>query len=216
MDADRVVEAVRHYVLDPSEPVQRRWDEPGSVTVQTRRFHYQIRPATWSIASEPWVADALRVLADSGRSDYLPTFGLLFARGADAIFLNDVAAMGELGSRLGEGLDPIAYAELLAELHYPLHQRDEPVVRPSSPGYLIRDPQKFLDQYPTLDATLPRPPTVRDDGGQRVIGFRSYVRYLLDYGSAIDVYDWRVTAPHGRPATWSHEAVAQRLELPVR
>ncbi|GIH16556.1 hypothetical protein Raf01_47280 [Rugosimonospora africana] len=216
MDADRVVEAVRRFVLDPSEDVQRRRDEVDSVTLRTARLSYEIRPAPWSVAAAPWVRDAVRVLADSGNASYLPTFGLLLLSDGDVVFLNDVAAMRQLGRRLGDGLDPVAYAELLAELHYSRGQRDEPVARPSAPGRLIRDPRAFLDRYPFVDPALPRAPEAGDDGrGGTVITFQSFIRYLrVEVGTAIDVYGFTVTAPRGGPATWSVRDEALRIDVP--
>ena len=215
MDADRVADAMRRFVLAPSEQVQRRWDVPGSVTLQTRRFAYEARPAEWSIASEPWVADAVRVLADSGDASFMPTFGLLFTTDDDVLFLNSVETMQQVGQQLSNGLDPLAYAEVLAELHYPMAAEDRSVARPSTPGYLIRDPQAFTDQFPFVDPELPRSPQVNGDASEWMIAFRSYIRYLVvDYGSALDIYDWTVTAARGEPATWSCTYAARRLEIP--
>lgn len=216
MDADRVVEAVRRHVLDPSEDVEQRWDEADAVILHTPRFRYEIRPAGWSVAAAPWVRDAVRVLAGGGMTDHVPTFGLLCPTDGDALFLNDVEVMRRLGRRLGDDLDPVAYAELLAELHYPREQRDKPVVVPSSPGRLIRDPRAFLDRYPFVDPALPRAPEAGDDGrGGTVITFQSFLRYLrVEVGTAIDVYGFTVTAPRGGPATWSVADLALRIDVP--
>lgn len=216
MDAERVVAAMRRHVLRPSERIERRWDHPGSVALRTRRHDYRAQRSGWAIGGEPWVDEALRVVADSwNEHGTSPAYGLILPRDGDAIFLNDVAAMRRLGRRLGDGLDPVAYAELLAELHYPREQADHAVVRPSRPGRLIRDPGEFREHYPFADPALPRAPEVRDVDDGRVLGFRSYDHYTLAVGSALDVYDWTVTAPHGEPPDWSCDIVAQRLETPA-
>jgi hypothetical protein len=216
MNADRVVEAVRRYVLRPSEDVKRRWDAPDSVSLRTDGASYDIHSADWAVAAAPWVRDAVQVLAEIGMDQYLPTYGLLIPDDGDALFLNDVATMRQLGRRLGDDLDPVAYAELLAELHYSRGQREEPVVVPSIPGRLIRDPRAFLDRYPFMDPALPRAPEVSDDGrGGMVITFQSFIRYLrVEIGSAIDVYGFTVTAPRGAPATWSVHDDALRIDVP--
>jgi hypothetical protein len=219
MQAERIVEAMRRYVLAPDEQVEKRWDRPESVALSTKRFGYVADSADWSIRNEAWVDDAVRVIADGFMDNYVITYGLVFGRDGAVLVLNDVATMRELGRRLGEGLDPMAYAELLGEL-YSGRQIDGPVVLPFSAtasfrsGWLIREVEAFLREYPFVDAALVSAPRVSQAGGVRRVEFCSHNYYLLEFGAAIDIYRWVVTAPVGQPASWSREPVAERLTLP--
>lgn len=192
---------------------------PDALVVQTHRYQYRAEPADWSIAAETWVDYAVRVLAEGDRVDVVPTFGLLFpqsnAARDDVIFLNDVASMAALGRRLNDSLEPIAYAELLAELHFPNGREPQPVSRPSVPGELIRDSSTFLSRNPFVDPTVlaARPTASRSNDGT-TINFQSYVRYLLaDFGSALNIYDWTVSAPRDQDATWRCTMAAERIEV---
>jgi hypothetical protein len=211
MDADRVEEAVRRFVLGRTETVERRWDLPNAVTLKTRRFQYRVEPADWQLGD----GDSLRVLADDGSAGHLPTYGLLLEPGGDTLFLNDVATMRALGARIGTGPEPLGYADVLAELHSSRGTQDATVSRPSTPGALIRDPDEFSARYPFVDPGLLAAPAVEGDGAHHVITFRSFVRYPLSgYGSALDLFDWTVTARTGEPAEWDRRDAAIRLEIP--
>jgi hypothetical protein len=219
MQADRVVEALRRYVLAPGEDVEKRWDMPESVALSTNRFGYVADSADWSIRDEAWVDAAVRVVADGFMDNYVITYGLVSGRNGDVLFLNDVATMRELGRRLGEGLDPLAYAELLAEL-YSTRQIDGPVVLPFSAtasfrsGWLIRDVEAFLREYPFVAAALVGAPRVSRADGVCRVEFCSHNYYLLEFGAAIDIYRWVVTAPVGQAASWSREPAAECLIAP--
>lgn len=224
MDADRVAEAIRQFILGPSEPIERRWDMPDALVVQTHRYQYRAEPADWSIVTEAWVDSAVRVLAEGDRVDVVPTFGLLFLEANvaqdEVVFLNDVASMAALGRRLNDGLEPIAYAELLAELHFPPGlgpnaRGPQAVSRPSVPGELIRDSSTFLSQNPFVDPSVVAAGlTASRSNHGTTINFQSYVRYLLaDFGSALNIYDWAVSAPRDQDATWRCTIAAERIEV---
>ena len=215
MQTDRVADALRRFVVGPDEPVEREWVTPNAVTLQTPRYLYRAAPADWLISGAVWVDAAIRVLAESDRGDLVPTFGLLFAGPGDPIYLNEVAAMAGLGRRLHTDLDPVAYAELLAELHFPTGPEDQPVSRPTVVGKLILDAAQFAARFPFVPAeVLAARPHAMHAGGRITLTFQSYVRYLLpDFGSALDIYDWTVAAADGEPATWTRILAAERLEI---
>jgi hypothetical protein len=219
MQTDRAVEALRQFAFAPTERLEKRWDNPGHTALSTSLFGYVLADADWLIGTEVWVEEAVRVVADGFMDNFVITYGLVFARDVDGVlFLNDVATMKELGRRLSDGLDPLAYAELLGEL-YSGHDIDGPVVKPFSAtashrsGWLIRDVNGFTEQYPAVDRSLVAAPQVRRDGETMVLSFFSYRYYLLELGAALDIYRWAVTVPAGRPAEWSRETVAARVEV---
>ncbi len=216
LDVDRVAEALRRFILAPSEPVERRWDTPDALVVRTPVYRYRAKPANWLIAREPWVRAAIRVIAESDRGDLIPIFGLLFTDDRDdATYLNDVEAFADLGRRLSSGMDPLAYAELLAELHFPSGTGSSPVSHPMVAGQLIRDSGTFLAKHQYVDpSVVAAGPTVSHAGGRMTIAFQSYVRYLLpDFGSALTIFDWIVSAPDRGPATWASTVAADRIEV---
>ncbi|MDG4772620.1 hypothetical protein [Solwaraspora sp. WMMD792] len=220
MQADRVVEALRRHVFQPGEDVAKRFAEPERVTVlSTTQALYEAEPAGWRIGTAAWVDSAVRVARDSSLENFVATYGFVFSRDGGALFLNDAAAIRELGRGLGAGLDPLAYAELLAEL-YSGQRIDDPVVFSFAatagfrPGWLIADVEEFLRKHPSVDPSLVSPPRASQEGGVSRIDFLSHNYYLVEFGAAIDIYRWTVTAPAGQPASWVREPVAQRLTLP--
>lgn len=218
MDGDRVVAALRRFVLRPGEEIGDRRDEGHSVSFYVGDYLFEARPSDWLIGRESWVEDAVRVVASVAfMENFAYTYALIFAHGGEVLFLNDVATMRELGRRLDVDLSPLAYAELLSEL-YSVEQIDGPVVRPYAAtelhraGELIRDVDAFVSDYPWVDAKLVAPPMVRREAGEVVVVvFFSYHYYLTGL-RALDVLRWRVTGGGGHPVRWVREYVAERLE----
>lgn len=202
---DRVVAAVRQYVLQPDEEITNRRDWPGAVTFSTTRFGFEAKPADWLIGQEPWVDQAVRVVADGAIENFAFTYGFVFTRTGAVLFLNEVATMRELGRRA----DPLAYAELLSEL-YSGKIVDTPVVLANAAmswflaGELIRDVDAFVAAYPWAASVPVAPPVV----GSGAIEFYS-CHYYLTGMRALDVLRWRVSVDSGQ---WHREYVAEGLE----
>jgi hypothetical protein len=213
MRADRVFAAMRRYVLHPDEQVTERADLPDLLVVETGHARYEARPGRWRIREQPWVEDAVLVWSRLGPHVEF-YYGLLLQGDGAELFLNDRATFARLGGLLGAGLDPLAYAELLATF-YGDDQAGAPIVDTISTGALIREPEAFLTRYPAVDPALVSAPSVsRGAGDVTALDFLSYRRYLADAGPVIDLDAWRVTAPPGAPAGWSRRPVAQRLPVP--
>ncbi|BCB87907.1 hypothetical protein [Phytohabitans suffuscus] len=220
MDWDRVVAALERQVLAPGEEVEDRRDWPEATTFMVGDYGYDARPADWLIGQEPWVDAAVRVVADRFMDNFAITYGLLFA-GDEVLFLNDPATMRDLGRRLGAGVDPIAYAEVLAELYSGPHL-DEQTVLPFAAtgahraGVLVRDLAQFAAEYEWVDPALVSAPVVRAAAGGVELEFCSVRYFLTETRSAVDVLQWTVVGGGGRPASWSRRYLAERVERAYR
>jgi hypothetical protein len=220
VDWDRVVAALERHALEPGEVIRKRRDWGHVLTFWVDDWEYEARAADWLIGQAPWVDAAVRVVADRFMDNWAFTYGLLFVGDQD-LFLNDTATMRELGRRLGSDLDPLAYAEVLAELYSGEHI-DRPTVRPFAAteshraGVLVRDPAQFAAEYHWVDPALVSAPVVRAaDGGVEMV-FCSVRYFLLEVKSAVDVLQWTVVGGGGRPASWSRRYLAEGAERPIR
>jgi hypothetical protein len=228
MQVDRLVDALERLVFRPGEQVDERIDrtdivllttsrpESGSLTPGSR-IPYEAQPADWLIRDAPWVDEAVRVVVASSMNNFSKTYGLIFPRQGDVLFLNRPAVMRDLGRALHSGLDPMAYAELLGELYSGDDIDDELVYAFSAteahrPGALVRDVAEFLGEYPGVDPSLVAEPSVHREASGLVLEFVTYRYYLMEIAAGVDVYRWVVTAPAGQSATWDRSRV-QRLEL---
>jgi len=221
MQAQPIVDALRRYAFRPGEEVDTSRLDDGRLTLfTTRQQLYEGEPAQWRIRHEPWVRDALRVVRASTMENFVATYGLVVTQDGGVLCVNDVATMRELGRRLAGGLDPVAYAQLLAEF-YSGREIDGPVVHSFAasygfqPGSLIEDPVAFGREYPFVDGSVLAPVRVTATAEATTIEFTSYQYYLVEIGGAIDIYRWTVTATPGQPASWLRQRVAERLALPL-
>lgn len=219
-EADRVAQALRNHVLPADAPITKRTDWPDEVILRTPDRSVVGSRAAWFVGREPWVRFAVRAVEDQAYiTNTSVTHGFVFVQGSDdVLYLNDVATMRDLGGRVGQNLDPIAYAELLAEL-YSGPSIDGPSVRPTSitpehpAGELVRNVKHFHHTYAFVDSALLAEPTVQMVGARLLLEFVSGHYYLTDF-RAMDLLRWRVTCGGGRPASWEREYVARRLESP--
>lgn len=215
-----MVTAVERHVLAPGSRVEDRRDWPEAVSFLVGGYEYQAQPADWLISQAPWVDAAVRIVADRFMDNFAITYGLLFA-GDDELFLNQPATIRELGRRLGGDVDPIAYAELLAEL-YSGPRIDEQTVLPFAAtgahraGVLVRDPAQFAAEYEWVDPTLVAAPVVRPAATGVELEFCSVRYFLTETKSAVDVLQWTVVGGGGRPASWSRRYLAERVERAYR
>ncbi|MGW4460876.1 hypothetical protein [Micromonospora sp. NPDC004704] len=219
MDGDRLTAAVERYILTPHENVVNRRDWPDSVAIKTNRGWYDAQPADWLIAREPWVDQAFRLVLDDAVEDAASrTFGLILQRDGGVLHVNDQATMRGLGSRLGDDLDPLAYAELLAEF-YSGPDIDRPVVAAQAAsaftkaGWLVHSVDQILAEFPFLDPELLSPPSVRQVAGRVEITFHS-CHYHLDVKGEVDVLRWNVAGGPGHEVGWLREYVARDVSRP--
>jgi hypothetical protein len=220
VDWDRVVAALERHALAPGEDIAKRREWDHVLTFSVDDYGYEARPADWLIGQAPWVDAAVRVVADRFMDNFAITYGLLFTGDQD-LFLNDPATIRELGRGLGAEVDPLAYAEVLAELYSGEHI-DGPTVLPFSAtgahraGVLVRDHAQFAAEYEWVDPALVSPPTVRAGGGGVELEFCSVHYFLTETKSAVDVLQWTVMGGGGRPASWGRRYLARGVERPYR
>jgi hypothetical protein len=219
VDGDRVVDAMRRLVMAPDEALRHRADLPEGLIFSTTRYGYDARPAPWRIADESWVDSAVRVVVDAFVSNRAMTYGLVYDNDGRELFLNDARTMHDLGRRLDVDLDPIAYAELLAELYSGAHVTSA-VVKPYSAtafypaGELVTDVAAFVREYPWVDSSLLSAPVVNRGGGATVIEFCSCHYSVSGLIGAVDILAWTVTGESGQEVSWSRQYLVKHLEQP--
>ncbi len=190
IDADRVTEALRRFVFTPDERPVELMGGAGAPVLRTSGGRYSMLPTDWLIRQDPVVDDAVLVLAERGRHAVV-CYGVLLARDGTPYLLNDVDTMRTFGRYLGQGLHPVAFAQVLAALHGG-QPGDRPVAYPSTTGDLSLDP----------------PPAQRREGTVLVIEFRSTIRQMdPDDGPVVETLAWRVEAAPDQPARWERQVL---------
>ncbi len=204
IDVDRVVEVLRRRVFKPGERVTKVAPMQPWLTVDTDKRRLRVSRQPWAILDEPWVVDALLVQWQSSGSFHGDDliYGLVFTDDGGEHLLcadgdDDLAA---LGPRVPAGMDPLAYAELVALFHTSWFVT----------GELIRDPAEFVARYPKAASTPSlRPPEWRRADGSTTISFLASERRVGESEGYLVVRDWTVVAPVDGPATWSNRELAQ-------
>lgn len=205
--------AVQRHILDGAQVEERHLKRDG-VVLYARGLRYEIRPADWLVADADWVDEAIRVVADGGAENYVLSYGLIFPVEGAELLLNDVATMRELGRRLGADLDPLAYAELLAEFYSGRDIGGSRVLASSAtglhpPGELVRDPLSVVAEHPGVDPVLLSAPVVHPTDAGSAVDFQSCHYFLTEAGGALDILRWSVQGGGGEPGSWSRRYVVQ-------
>ena len=192
IDADRVVRELRRFVFAAGEEVTEVMGPAGAPVVRTDRGRYSVLPTDWLIRQDPVIDDGVLVLVRRGPHQTV-YYGLLLARDGNGFLLNDTDTLRDFARYLGQGLDPVAYAQLLAALHSHTYGSG-PVVYPPVIGELSADPD----------------PVVRHEGSTLVLEFQSTVRHMdEEEGVVVDTLAWRVDADPATPARWQRQPVAR-------
>jgi hypothetical protein len=218
-DEGQVVAALERLFLLEGDRVDDVETHPDGFLVKTQYGWYDVRPADWMLGRAPWVRAALRVVEDLAiPGSPARVCGLVYAEAPDPVHLNDVAAMHAFGRRMGDDLDPLAYAEILAEF-YSVPEIDRPVVtawapgRTSRAGWLVRDVESAAARIPWVDPALLAPPVIDPSGDAVTVEFVSWHKTTGD-PVAIDVLHWTVAGGHGREPSWSRKYLAVSVEMP--
>jgi hypothetical protein len=205
---EKIVELITRHVLHDGEQVDRVKNWPDGVAVTTSVFRHLVagseQPA-WTISREPWADDVVIAERDDLIVEGQPQrFGfLLLDDGAD-IYLNDPAAVSELGRRLADGMDPSGYAQILVAFH------------PYTSAYCA-----VLTESDELRRVLGRPdlPDVDPIRLQQApdgvrLTFSSFARYrLVGAQELLDLLAWTVDVPADEPARWTSRPTVTGLRL---
>ncbi|SDT32221.1 hypothetical protein [Actinoplanes derwentensis] len=170
----------------------------GSVRVITDGATISAAAADWWIGDTPGVEAAIRIRRDTWTYNANPVYGVLLVDGGMWL-LNERVTMDDLGRRLGDDVDPFAYAEVLAEF-WSGETADGPVSSACAADFAWPAGELFLDSgvYPD--------PVVDRDGDQLVIDFFSGRGFIPRHTAAgYHVYRWRITARPGRRPKWERE-----------
>ena len=205
---EKIVELIARHVLQEGEQVVRVKNWPDGVAVTTTVLRHLVagsEQAAWTISREPWVDDVVIAERDDLIVEGQPQrFGFLLLDDGTDIYLNDPAAVSELGRRLPDEMDPSGYAEILVAFHphtsahcAVLTESDElrrDLGRPDLPDV---DPIR-LQQAP--------------DGVR--LTFSSFARYrLVGPQELLDLLAWTVDVPAGEPARWTSRPTVTGLRL---
>jgi len=209
-----IVDLMKRYVLRADEEVERARLWPDGLALTTSIGRHMVagsEPGAWLVSQEEWVDDV--VIAD--RDDLIVCGGgnpperhafLLLADGGD-VYVNDPAAVAELGRRLAGDINPTAYAELLVEFHPYSSAVRKVLSRPDELRQLIGH-----EDVPDIE-----PPRVRQTQAGLLLTFSSTCQYRWPLeGPLLDLMTWTVQVPSGEPAQWKSQLVAQRLPLDPR
>lgn len=203
-----ILDLVKRHVLWDNEPVERvkEWPDGLALTTPLRHFVAGSEPAEWLLSREDWVADVVIATRDDLVVEGTPErYGFLLLDGGGEVYLNDAAAVADLGRRLAEGMDPIGYAQVLVQFH-PYSSATRAVL--TEPDEVRR---RFGDSaLPEVDA-----PRVRQEPTGLTFTFASSIRYARSVGGAplLDLKSWTVEVPNGEPAHWESRFVARELAL---
>lgn len=205
---EKIVELIAEHVLQQGEQVARVKNWPDGVAVTTTVLRHLVagsEQAPWRISREPWVDDVVIAERDDLVVEGQPQrFGfLLLDDGAD-VYLNDPAAVSELGRRLTDGMDPLGYAEILVAFH-PYTSAHCTVLTGSDELRRVLGRPDLPDVDPVRLQEAP-------DGVR--LTFSSLARYrLVGPQELLDVLAWTVDVPAGEPARWNSRPTVTGLRL---
>ena len=201
-----ILELMRHHVLWPDEPIERvrEWPDGVALTTPMRHFVAGSEPAGWAATRADWVTDLILATRDDLIVHGEPErFGFLLPANGAEIYLNDSEQLAELGRRVPDQLDPIAYAELVVSFH----------TYSSAVRRVITDPVTLYERYDPEDLPPVQLPRLDRGDGTIVLTFAVSIEYRRPIvGELLDLSAWTVTIPGSRPARWESELIAERIQ----
>jgi hypothetical protein len=206
----KFLDLLRRHELQRRESVVhvRLWPDGAALTTSLGR-HFVIGSESddWLISKEDWVSDVAIAIRDDIIVDGGIRSAFLLLTDGDDVYVNDERAVAELGRRLHQGMNPTAYAQLLAQFH-PFTTADCLVLTVGGqlrarlgPGLPDNEPVRLLRTKTGL-----------------LLTFDMVVQYLRSrkYPASswkLDVKRWTVTVPDDGPAHWSSRLVAEGIRL---
>jgi len=204
---EKIVELIVRHVLQDGEQVARvkNWPDGVAVTTTVLRHFVAGSEQAWTISREPWVDDVVIAERDDLIVEGQPQrFGFLLLDDGTDIYLNDPAAVAELGRRLPDGMDPSGYAEILVAFH------------PYTSAYcaVLTEPDELRRVLGRPDLPDVDPIQVQQAPHGLTLTFSSFAQYrLVGPQELIDVLAWTVDVPAGEPARWTSRPTATGLRL---
>jgi hypothetical protein len=193
-------------IAGPGEPMISATEYPDgpAVVVQTaeRILFARVVPDRLRIGSAPGVAGIVAVTRED--IDHAGERLFLLFDDETPLDLDDQRAVADLGRALREPwLEPLAFAEILVQRHWPA----------PGPREVITDPEAWAG---SLSVGPPGPPPVQaprfwdDERGDRWLAFYAARRdpTAPDPDTALDVTLWSVRVPPAGPVTWLRRPAA--------
>jgi hypothetical protein len=198
--AKRMVAAVERYALGGAAAKKVVVRPDGTVTVIPGGRAADRLAAVH--ASPAWrIGDAVRIRGDTWGWNTDPVHGVLFGADGSMRLLNERAVIDDLGRRLGDGLDPIAYGEVVAEL-YSGDDLDAPVVKTFAAGLGWPAGELF-----TGSKVYPEPIVQRAGKRVRIHFFSGRGHVSHDVGGGKHIYRWRITGGCDEVPEWERDYV---------
>jgi len=205
---DTIVDLIKRHVLWDDEPVVRvrNWPDGLALTTDFRHFVAGSSARTdWLVGAEDWVDDIVVATRDDlmleGQRE---RFGFLLPADGGEIYLNDRAAVALLGRRLADGLDPVAYAEILVQFH----------PYSSAIRSVLIAPEQLRQFYRQQDLPVIETPAVRQEPDGLHLTFVSSSQYRRPGGAPLlDLTQWSVHVPTDGPAGWTSQLKAKGIQL---
>lgn len=206
-----ILDLMKRHVLWDDEEVERvrEWPDGLALTTRLRHFVAGSEPDDWLVSREDWVDDVVIATRDDLIIEGQPErFGFLLLSGGGDVYLNDEAAVAELGRRLADGIDPVAYAEILVQLH----------PYSSAVRAVLTESDQLRRQFGQDDLPDVEPPRTERTPEGLALTFCSSCRYFRLIGGSplLDLTEWTVTVPVGEPARWKSHLAVEGLRLDPR
>jgi hypothetical protein len=210
VDPDLAVQLIRRHLLGSGEEITAVRPDGGYVFVQAGRTSFDVEDATerFGLAGVPWVRGLWTVEPGLNIAGGRRLHGFLVPVSGAPVFLEDAAALADLGAHLvdrSEPLDPWVFADLLAQF--------QPVQ--ATPKIVVDDPERLRARL--RGAPLPplEPPVLdRTPAGGIRFEFTSALLGSAKYGyNGYGLLRWAVAVPPGGPASWTSKAIAEDIPI---
>jgi len=205
---EMILDLMKRHVLWEDEEVERvrEWPDGLALTTRLRHFVAGSDPQDWLVSREEWVDDVVVATRDDliieGQEE---RFGFLLLADSGDVYVNDPAAVAELGRRLADGMDPVGYAEILVQFH----------PYSSAVRAVLTEPDELRSRFGREDLPDVEPPRTERTPGGLTLTFSSSIRYARTIGGSplLDLMEWTVKVPNGEPARWESRLVAESIRL---
>lgn len=186
----------------------RLWPDGIALTTTLgRHFVAGSEPDDWLISKEDWVSDVVIAIRDDLIVEGKIRSAFLLLTNGDDVHVNDPSAVAELGRRLHHGMNPTAYAQLLAQFH-PFTTVDCVVLTVAGQLRALLRP----------DLPDNEPVRLRRTENGLLLTFDVAVKYLRSRKYPVsswklDIKRWTVAVPGDGPAQWSSRLIAEGIRL---